>query len=281
MTHPESLAFRQLAAAELHLAVDWARQEGWNPGIHDAASFLAADPDGFFTSLHDNEPAAIISVVNHGPDFAFLGFYICRPELRGNGYGLAVWNHALQHAGNRTIGLDGVIAQQDNYVKSGFTLAWRNIRFQGNGGGATGDGIVDLDTVPFDQIAALDAHVFEGERRDFLRNWIAQPGAIRLGVLQDGELTGWGLLRPCVVGWKIGPLYANDPVTGEMLLDGLLAAVPGESVLFDVPEPNTIAVHAARARGMTPVFETARMYRGQAPVIDINRVWGVTTFEVG
>jgi hypothetical protein len=30
-----------------------------------------------------------------------------------------------------TIGLDGVVAQQGNYLKSGFQLAYRNIRYQG------------------------------------------------------------------------------------------------------------------------------------------------------
>jgi hypothetical protein len=89
------------------------------------------------------------------------------------------------------------------------------------------------------------------------------------------------MLRPCTTGWKIGPLFANDSVTGEMLIDGLLAAVPGEDVFIDVPEPNTTALHAVEARGMTPVFETARMYKGKPPVIDLSRIWGVTSLEVG
>jgi hypothetical protein len=273
---------RQLSAADVHLVIDWARQEGWNPGIHDAACFQAADPEGFFASLHAGEPAAVVSVVRYGSAFAFLGLYICRPDLRGQGYGLTAWSAGLDYAGARTIGLDGVPEQQPNYRRSGFALAWRNRRYEGVGGGETVEGVVDLDTVPFAAIAASDAGLFEADRRRFLRSWIAQPDATRLGVIRDGRLAGWGLLRRCATGRKIGPLVADDAVTANRLLDAFLgAADPGEPVFLDVPEPNAAAVRAAEARGMTPVFETARMYRGTAPALAMDRIWGITTFELG
>lgn len=279
MRDPE--AVRRMSANEVHLAIEWARREGWNPGRYDAASFYAADPDGFFVSLHEGEPAAVISVVRYGDAFAFLGLYICRPELRGRGYGMRVWKAGLDHAGQRTIGLDGVPAQQENYARSGFVHAWANVRYEGVGGGDLEPGLVDLDTVPFSMVARYDARTFEADRRDFLRQWIAQPDSVRLGVLDDGELKGWGLLRSCAEGYKIGPLFADDDRIGERLLDGLLAAVPGKRVFFDVPDPNERANRAADQRGMRPVFETARMYAGPRPDLDLARIWGVTTFELG
>lgn len=272
---------RRLSAAEVHLALDWARQEGWNPGRFDAACFYAADPEGFLTALHDGEPAAVISVVRYGPAYAFLGLYICRPNLRGRGYGHRVWDAGMAHAGARTVGLDGVPAQQPNYAKSGFVLAWRNARYRGLGGGEPVAGLVDLDTVPFDLISRYDRQTFEADRSRFLRFWVAQPEAVRLGVVRDGALVGWGLLRPCAEGFKIGPLFADDQATAERLLDGLLAHAPGQPVFLDVPEPNLAANRAAEQRGMTPVFETARMYAGPRPDLDIAKVWGITTFELG
>jgi GNAT superfamily N-acetyltransferase len=277
----ETDGIRRLTAAEVHLAIEWARDEGWNPGRFDAATFHAADPEGFLVALHEDEPAAVITVVRYGASFAFLGLYICRPDLRGRGYGLRVWHAGIEHAGRRTIGLDGVPAQVENYARSGFVHAWANTRYEGVGGGKAGAGLVDLDTVPFGLIARYDAHTFEADRRTFLRQWIAQPDAVRLGVMLDGELKGWGLLRPCATGFKIGPLFADDQGTGELLLDGLLASVPDQPVFFDVPEPNAAAGVAARSRGMTPVFETARMYAGERPSLSIDRIWGVTSFELG
>lgn len=176
----DTTTVRHVSGAEVHLLIDWARQEGWNPGLHDAACFYAADPDGFLVALHGDEPAAVISVVRYDPSFAFLGLYICRPDLRGQGYGMRVWKAGIAHAGQRTIGLDGVPQPQEDYARSGFRLAWRNRRYQGAGGGRRDVDLIDLDRVSFDQIAAYDHDVFEADRRRFLRFWIAQPDAVRL-----------------------------------------------------------------------------------------------------
>lgn len=282
MTQP--VPVRQLSPGEVHIAIDWARQEGWNPGVYDAALFYAADPDGFLVALHDEEPAAVISMVRYSPSFAFLGFYICRPDLRGRGYGMRVWNAAIAQAGTRVIGLDGVPEQQGNYVRSGFQLAWRNRRYRGIAGRNVrflDADVVDLDVIAFDQIAAYDSDVFEADRRRFLRFWIAQPDATRLGVVRNGRLVGWGLLRRCHEGHKIGPLMADDADIAERLLDGLMATAPGEAVYLDVPEPNAAAIRAAESRGMIPGFETARMYRGTQPQLTLSKIWGITSFELG
>ncbi len=127
----------------------------------------------------------------------------------------------------------------------------------------------------------ISRHVFEANRETFLRSWIAQPGARRLGVKRHGQLAGWGLLRACVDGYKIGPLVADDSVIAEKLLDGLRAAAPGQPVYIDIPQSNHAAMHLVESRGMTPCFETARMYKGEAPFIEIDKVFGITSFEVG
>src|SRR5258705_6735289 len=98
---------RVMRPQEIALAVDWAALEGWNPGQADAACFAAVDPEGFLLGEIDDAPAATISIVNYDAGFSFLGFYIVRPELRGRGLGMAIWQAAIAHAGRRHIGLDG------------------------------------------------------------------------------------------------------------------------------------------------------------------------------
>ena len=125
------LVIRPANRRELDVALEWAAQEGWNPGLSDAQCFHVTDPEGFLLALHDGEPVASISVVRYGSDFGFLGLYIVRPELRGRGYGHRLWQAGMARLEGRTVGLDGVVAQQENYRRSGFSLAHRNIRYGG------------------------------------------------------------------------------------------------------------------------------------------------------
>ena len=274
---------RPMTAADLTLAVDWAAAEGWNPGLHDASCFRTVDPDGFVLGLLDGEPAASISVVNYDDRFAFLGFYIVRPDLRGRGHGWRTWQAGMAHGGKRNIGLDGVVAQQENYQKSGFKLAYRNIRFAGtaaHGEAPSSIKVVPLAQVPFAALAAYDRKVFPAARDGFLRAWIGQKEHVALGLVEDGALVGYGVVRPCREGFKIGPLFADRADGADALFAALGARAEGPLYL-DVPEANPAAVALAERNGMNPVFETARMYTRAAPAIDLSRIVGVTSFELG
>ncbi|MCC8982062.1 GNAT family N-acetyltransferase [Bradyrhizobium acaciae] len=277
------LTIRTMRPEEIALAIDWAAAEGWNPGLADAPCFAAEDPRGFFIGELDGEPAAVVSCVNYGAQFSFLGFYIVRPDLRGRGYGLKIWNAAIAHAGRRVIGLDGVVAQQVNYQKSGFALAYANVRYGGTitASPAPSTGVVALSDVPLVLIEADDATVFPAPRPAFLRAWINTQGHVGRGLIRDGRLAGWGVIRPCRTGRKIGPLVADDRASAEIILSALLASAGGGEIFLDVPAVNRDAVALAQGLGLSPVFETARMYTGAIPPLRIARVFGVTTFELG
>jgi GNAT superfamily N-acetyltransferase len=277
------LSIRPMRPDEVALAVDWAAAEGWNPGFADAACFAAADPEGFFIGELEGAPAATVSCVNYGASFAFLGFYIVREDLRGRGYGLRIWNAAIAHASPRVIGLDGVVAQQQNYRKSGFGLAYANVRYGGSVAAtdATQAGVIALTEVPLATVTAYDATVFPAARPAFLRGWIGAPGHVGRALVRDGGLAGWGVIRPCRKGHKIGPLVADDRAGAEAVLSALLASVGGGEIFLDVPSINRDAVALAQDLGLAPVFETARMYTGAIPPLRLERVFGVISFELG
>jgi hypothetical protein len=171
----------------------------------------------------------------------------------------------LDHLGGRVIGLDGVLAQQENYRKSGFSLAFHNIRQKGRGGGAAPPGLTDLRAVPIAEILRYDKTAFPAPRAAFLKSWIAQPQAVAIGVVDQEGLRGYGVLRACREGFKIGPLFADDEEAAERLFAGLIARAPGAPVFLDTPEANPAAVALAERHAMAPVFETARMYKNGAP----------------
>jgi GNAT superfamily N-acetyltransferase len=280
-----SYACRPMRPAEAGLALDWAAAEGWNPGLQDAAAFTASDPEGFWLGTLDGEPAACISAIRYDSAFGFVGFYIVRPELRGSGLGLALWQAALARLGDRCVGLDGVLAQQDNYRKSGFTLAHRNIRFGSESPVAPAEevavAIVPAADIPLDAVAAYDRTCFEAPRAAFLRPWLSLPGHVALAALRDGALAGYAVLRPCRNGSKIGPLFADDAAVARALFAAAMRRRPPGPLFLDVPETNRAGIALAEAAGMAPAFETARMYTRTPPATDLTKVFGVTSFELG
>jgi hypothetical protein len=278
-----SYEIRCAARAELDLAVEWAAGEGWNPGRHDADAFHAADPGGFFLGLLDGAPIASISAVSYGPGFGFVGFYIVRPDQRGHGYGLRLWTEAMRHLPTQNIGLDGVLAQQKSYEKSGFKLAYGNVRYEGAGSAMrpADPHVVPLGQVPFERLRDYDDAIFPASRETFLRKWIAQPGSLALGYVRGGQLSGYGMIRGCRKGSKIGPLFADAADIAEALFHGLASHAAEGPIYLDVPEVNAEAVALAKAHRMTPMFQTVRMYTKDAPSVPLARVFGVTTFELG
>ena len=274
---------RLMRPGEISTAVDWAAAEGWNPGLADAPCFAVADRRGFLIGEFDGVPAATVSCVNYGANFSFLGFYLVRPDLRGRGYGLRMWKQAIAHAGGRVIGLDGVVAQQQNYRKSGFELAHANIRYGGDviAPDSPQAGIVELSDIPLAVVEACDATVFPAPRTAFLRAWINAPGHAGCARVQDGRLAGFGVIRPCRQGYKIGPLVADDRAIAEVVLSALVGKVGGGQIFLDVPGINRDAMALAEDWGLAPVFETARMYTGAIPHLQLDRLFGITTFELG
>ncbi|MEV7689818.1 GNAT family N-acetyltransferase [Streptomyces bungoensis] len=279
---PQDLVVTQAGLADWPVISGWAAAEGWNPGLSDGAAFFAQDPAGFFLGRIDGEPVSAISVVTYGPHYAFLGCYLVRPDLRGQGHGLTTWKTALAHAGNRTVGLDGVVAQQDNYRQSGFELAYRTIRFTGPAPETrTPAGVRPVTPDDLPALTAYDSACFPADRPRFLAEWLTAPGHRAVVRHDGGRVTGYGVLRPGHDSLRIGPLFADTPTDAHALFAALTAGLTGRRLALDVPEPNTAAVALAEEAGFTPSFETARMYTGPVRPHAQERVFGVTTLELG
>lgn len=281
---------RPVALSQVQLMLDWAAREGWNPGVDDARLFLEADPHGFFMAFDGQQPAAAISVVRHDERHGFLGLYICHPFYRGQGFGWSVWQAGMQYLDGKVIGLDGVVAQQDNYRKSGFELAYRNIRFAGSTAGFSRTSAVedsgiecrDYDAGHWSALLAMDERITGYRREQLLASWVA-PGDSRfshVGVV-DGALQAFGTIRECNEGFKVGPLMASSSWYARELLSQLVTSASATTIILDVPEPNQPAIELARSLGLTAVFETARMYKGKWPDYQLSELFGVASFELG
>ncbi len=280
----DSMRIRVMRKEELPLAVKWAAAEGWNPGLMDAECFWPVDPDGFFCAELDGRIVGTAAVVNYDNRFSFGGFYIVDPAHRSSGVGMQLARYAMSHAGDRVLGVDGVVAMVPKYEASGLLfLHYNNARYEGTGGGKVPDGLTPLHDVRFADLLDYDTAHFPARREQFLRCWIGQEGHFGLARLDRvGKILGYGVRRKCYTGYKIGPLFAKDRATAELILNGLIAGIPGEPFFLDIPRPNADAVALVEDRKMVPVFFTARLYTRKEPVsLPLDEIFGVTTFELG
>jgi len=278
---------RAMTRVELDTLVEWAAAEGWNPGLHDAGVFWQTDPQGFVAAEVAGELIGGGSIVSYGGAFGFMGFFIVRPDRRSQGLGRRLWFHRRDLLRARlqpsaAIGMDGVFDMQPFYAAGGFVFSHRDLRFEGVGAPAgRAEGVVELGEVPFAELLAYDAAHFPAPRQRFLQAWITQPGSRALA-LRDGQgLRGYGVIRPCRRGYKIGPLFADRPEVAEALYAGLADHASGAPVYLDAPENNRHAMALAARHGLKEVFGCARMYYGPAPQLPDAEIYGVTTFELG
>jgi GNAT superfamily N-acetyltransferase len=273
-----------LSYPELQIPIAWAASEGWNPGLNDGECFFAQDNQGFWGLRKDGKIIATISAVRYDGGFGFIGFFIVEKALRNLGYGRQIWDHAIQRLSGYCIGLDGVVEQQEFYRKSGFVLAHRNIRYQGIAQRQSNQSaeITRYRPQDFERISSYDAIHFAFPRESFLISWLSQKDHTA-HILQDNHsIKGYGVIRKCLEGYKIGPLFADDYPGAKAIMQALINTIPiGESFFLDIPQPNLSAQKLVEQYQMNKVFETARMYLGSAPSLPIDRIYGISSFELG
>jgi len=273
---------RNMRPDEVHIPIEWAREEGWNPGIHDGESQYPADPEGWFCVLTNDMIIGVGAVTNYDEKFSFMGYFIVKVGYRQTYAGIALIKAFLRHAGGRNLGIDGVFELQQRYSDSlGMKFAYRNIRWEGIATGIPQPDLVPAPELPFEDLIDYDSCHFPAVRRVFLEQWINMPDSYSLACVEGRKIIGYGTIRKCFNGHKIGPLFAGNPVIAEKIFQGLTSFVTGEPVFLDTPEPNGAAMALARRHGMEQVFGTARMYSNYIPDMPLDEIFGVTTFEMG
>ena len=285
--HAQDLAFRSLNLDGLRILVDWARQEGWNPGPYDADVFWATDPEGFVGLYKGDALVGGGAIVRYTDAFGFMGLFIVRPEYRSRGIGRQIWyarrDRLLARMGpDACIGMDGVVAMQPFYARGGFIPAYREVRYCRTGERLALDPRVSpISGADWSEMLAYDEGVMGYARPAFLRPWLSLPGNKAFRYDDGSGRRGIAVVRKAHEGWKTGPLFADDPEVAEALYRACLQAVPGENLYCDVPMANPAAVSLLERYGAKYVFECARMYYGTPPVQDVGRIYGVTSFELG
>ncbi len=280
---------RPMTSDEVAQLVTWAGDEGWNPGLHDAQLFWDLDPEGYLALEEDGRMIGGGAIIRHGATFGFMGLFIVEKAFRGSGLGTQLWHARRDRLLSRlnpggSIGLDAVDAMVPFYAKGGFAPFTRHRRFQLSGehnGVSLGHNVVPVTDDLLPQLFAYDQHCFPTRREVFLTEWLRQPGAVSLACVGTGLVRGFGVMRPCQTGWKIGPLFADTPAIASDLITSFQQSSAGQDIFLDIPDNNPAAAALRQMHHLQEVFGCVRMYHGPPPELDHTRIFGITTFEVG
>ena len=287
MENIDDLQFKKLDFIGLKTLVKWAEEEGWNPGFFDSEVFWKTDPDGFYGYYANENLIAGGSIVSYNGLFGFMGFFIVKPNYRSVGIGRKLWYQRRDMLLSRlnkgaSIGMDGVVSMQSFYKKGGFEISFRDERHEKIGTAYNIDGRISaIEEHDFESILNYDVKCFGFPRSQFIKLWLKQPYIKTFKYRDEDRLKGFAIVRKAVKGYKICPLFADNEDIAEELYKACLNSSVGEPFYIDIPIINSASVAMTKKYNTTYIFECARMYFGQAPNIEIDKVFGLTTFELG
>ena len=292
------LKIRPFQRADIPLVTHWSRKEGFAPGAGDVGIYRHTDRQGLWIGTLSNKPIGCIAGVRYNDSYGFIGLFIVIPEQRGNGYGVELWRHAIDHLSDiPCVGLEAALDRVKDYSTWGFNPSSTTTRWQWVGDGdlvgncsyseelVSNLRILQDDQIPSIVIQSYDAKREPSPRPHFLADWLQHPAGTVLALVdQNGLCHGFGRIRPCLLsigeGWRIGPLLADSPQLAEYLLRLLVKRHKGV-VLIDTPGLNEHANPLLEKIGFTNVSQTLRMYKGNQPPISMQDVFGLACLELG
>ena len=302
---PTPLTIRPLTAHDIPTVMAWARQEGFTPGVGDVAIYRQTDRQGLWVGWLDQEPVGCIAGVRYNDAYGFVGLFLVVPDHRGEGYGLQLWRHALQHLADLPcIGLEAAPDRVEDYAGWGFAAASPTTRWQRLGDGTAPQSLAPMrsaspaeassqptwcvlagEAIPEAAVQRFDAQREPSPRPHFLHQWLHHSaGTVHALLDREGTCHGFGRIRPCLLkqgeGWRIGPLVADHPGAARALVESLLQRHAG-AVLIDGPGANPQAAPLLEELGFVPLSQTLRMYRGSTPVVSLADVYGLACLELG
>ena len=289
---------RSLSNDLIPVITKWARIEGFAPGYGDVDIYSHTDSQGIWLGFLDDKPIGCIAGVRYNRKYGFIGLFIVEKSYRGNGYGLKLWKHALNHLKDiPCIGLEAAPDRVEDYAGWGFKFSSITTRWQYSGNenieNTTSKTTIDNEnyilrdgnSIPISAIQFYDSKREPSPRPHFISDWLNHPsGNVLVVVDKLGNCHGFGRIRPCLLkgknGWRIGPLVADNSNIAKYLLVRLIYNHPG-IILIDSPGLNPYSSSLLSDIGFKKLSVTSRMYKGYQPPINMGDVFGLCCLELG
>lgn len=290
------LSMRYMDEIDLIEVMGWCREEGWNVGSYDASIYHRFDPKGHFLFLVNDRPIGAISIIRHSKNFFTIGPFIVKKEYRSQGYGAQIWQKAMkiveQKNSNYTMALYSVPTQVGRYQKEGFNTEFANQGWQLLKTHESPRTVPSLseclpigeDIIP--DVSRYDQAIFSVSRTKLLQEVLKLSRVSGIFLKNEKQITGFGIIRPCNNGCRVGPLFADTVENAKKLFLCLFETIDEGKIIIDIPKQNKYAILFAEYFGLTPLSqgETFTMFKGEVPeplIKNIDKNYGVFSLEIG
>ncbi|XP_038048874.1 uncharacterized protein LOC119722694 [Patiria miniata] len=287
--HPRTCKIRQLHPREVSVLSNSQPVEGARLRNEELRLMYNTDPNGFFLATNeDGDVMGTIAAMRQSDTLGFIGFHHIGDAYQEEGTKL--WDAAIGYLGDRNIGIEVGTQDVEKYTKLGFKEEWKNGCFKGSGipllPEVQGNRLLrPIAEMGFGRVVDFDTEICGQQRVKFLLSWLKtdKPGAAQ-AVLEDNRVVGYGAIRPLQKpsSHRIGPLMAENTALAQVLLLSLLSSVPQQTLFMDSPLANPSFTRLLETDlRMEQVDERVRMYTRGNPGVDVRKVFGVLSKDIG
>lgn len=291
LKHSE-LTMLQMSYEDFKIVRNWCVDENWDLGLYDFNIYYNIDPYAHIIFFDDKKLVGSISITKYDDDLFSLGPFIISKEYRGKGYSKAIWNKAIMsrmaNYPKASILLYSVIKQVNLYKQHGFKSQYKNIRWNlRRQKHLTITNKCDpLTSELISKICKYDREIFSASREKILLTALRYPDIKGLFFQDDNIIKGYGLIRPCISGFRVGPLLADNLEVARCILVELLEYSGSKNVIIDIPDTNEdgqalmIEFNANRDEQ----FDTIAMLKSGSFIKykpDMRKNYGIFSLEIG
>ena len=106
--------------------------EGSRLTASDLKQLHSVDPEGFFVAIDDaGDIIGTIGAARWSDSLGFIGFCYAGEIAKESGVEESLWTAALEHLGDRNVGIEVSTAEADKCSQLGFQEAWTNGCYKG------------------------------------------------------------------------------------------------------------------------------------------------------
>lgn len=235
------MLIRKLTEDDLPAAMRLSRQAGWNQIRSDWQRLLDLNPENCFAGIVDDELVATATLVTYDDDVGWIGMVLVDENHRRRGFGMEIFEQALETAIDRgisRIGLDATDAGRKVYQQVGFHDVAPIERWGGTlsiSGTETERYSVTRDP-ELAEIISVDRRACDVDRSALLERLIGEEGTSALLVSDEGsgKTSGYAVLRPGREYAQIGPIIAMNGDEVAALVEAAADLTDAAGAIVDV-----------------------------------------------